>query len=129
MGVFSIFIRLVKSQERISDVFCVDVRGGFSVVLKATHKDTGDVFAVKVIKKNVNEEDIELLKREIAIMRTIKHKHILRLHEIYEDDEHVYIIMELYLYGYRLILVLQVLSCLIGLLIRDFTLNVMLLML
>jgi len=35
------------------------------------------------------KEDIKLLKREIDIMKKVDHKNILKLHEIYEDDQKV----------------------------------------
>jgi calcium/calmodulin-dependent protein kinase I len=41
------------------------------------------------------QEDIKLLKREIEIMKQVDHVNILKLIEIYEDDEKVYIVMEL----------------------------------
>jgi len=69
--------------------------GGFSVVLEATSKKDGEKYAVKVIDKSLIKEDIKLLKREIDIMKKVDHKNILKLHEIYEDDEKVYIVMEL----------------------------------
>jgi len=41
------------------------------------------------------QEDIKLLKREIEIMKQVDHVNILKLIEIYEDDDKVYIVMEL----------------------------------
>lgn len=69
--------------------------GGFSVVKEATSKADGEKYAVKIIEKSVIKEDIKLLKREIEIMKKVDHKNILKLHEIFEDDEKVYIVMEL----------------------------------
>lgn len=69
--------------------------GGFSVVKEATSKADGEKYAVKIIEKSVIKEDIKLLKREIEIMKQVDHKNILKLHEIFEDDEKVYIVMEL----------------------------------
>eukprot|EP01128_Nolandella_sp_AFSM9_P011388 TRINITY_DN80_c0_g1_i1.p1 TRINITY_DN80_c0_g1~~TRINITY_DN80_c0_g1_i1.p1 ORF type:complete len:378 (+),score=126.02 TRINITY_DN80_c0_g1_i1:49-1134(+) len=69
--------------------------GGFSVVVEATSKSDGEKYAVKIIDKTMIKEDIKLLKREIDIMKKVNHTNILKLHEIYEDDEKVYIVMEL----------------------------------
>jgi len=69
--------------------------GGFSVVVEATSKTDGEKYAVKIIDKQLIKEDIKLLKREIDIMKKVDHKNILKLHEIYEDDAKVYIVMEL----------------------------------
>jgi serine/threonine protein kinase len=70
-------------------------RGGFSVVCEATRKEDGNKFAVKIVEKTLIQEDIKLLKREIEIMKKVNHVNILKLIEIFEDDEHVYIVMEL----------------------------------
>jgi len=69
--------------------------GGFSVVKECTSKADGEKYAVKIIEKNALKEDIKLLKREIDIMKKVSHKNILQLHEIFEDNERVYIVMEL----------------------------------
>jgi calcium/calmodulin-dependent protein kinase I len=69
--------------------------GGFSIVVEATSKRDGEKYAVKIIDKSMIKEDIKLLKREIDIMKKVDHKNILKLHEIYEDDQKVYIVMEL----------------------------------
>eukprot|EP01120_Amphizonella_sp_Union-15-10_P007060 TRINITY_DN2347_c0_g4_i1.p1 TRINITY_DN2347_c0_g4~~TRINITY_DN2347_c0_g4_i1.p1 ORF type:complete len:272 (+),score=68.08 TRINITY_DN2347_c0_g4_i1:278-1093(+) len=41
------------------------------------------------------QDDIRLLKREIDIMKRVEHPNILKLHEIYESKEKVFIVMEL----------------------------------
>jgi serine/threonine protein kinase len=70
-------------------------QGGFSVVKECTSKSDGEKYAVKIIEKNALKEDIKLLKREIEIMKKVSHENILKLHEIFEDAEKVYIVMEL----------------------------------
>jgi len=70
-------------------------QGGFSVVRECTSKVDGEKYAVKIIEKNALKEDIKLLRREIEIMKKVNHKNILKLHEIFEDNEKVYIVMEL----------------------------------
>jgi len=70
-------------------------RGGFSIVVEATSRANGEKYAVKIVEKSVIQEDIKLLKREIDIMKQVEHENILKLIEIYEDDENVYIVMEL----------------------------------
>jgi len=71
-------------------------RGGFSIVKKATNRDSGDVFAIKIIeKKEQTEEELNLLHREIDIMRKLKHKNIIGLFEVYDEKDHIYLVMEL----------------------------------
>jgi calcium/calmodulin-dependent protein kinase I len=70
-------------------------RGGFSVVVEGTSKKDGEKYAVKIIEKSLIQDDIKLLRREIEIMKKVSHPSILKLHEIYEDEDKVYIVMEL----------------------------------
>ena len=62
---------------------------------EAISKKTKEKFAVKIIEKSMLQDDIKLLRREIQIMKKVDHPNILKLHEIYEDDDKVYIVMEL----------------------------------
>jgi len=70
-------------------------RGGFSVVYKAKEISTGKHFAIKRIQKDEEGVDIELLKREIYIMKKVDHPNILKLYEVYEDDDHFFLVLEL----------------------------------
>jgi len=71
-------------------------RGGFSVVRKAVHKQSKGVFAVKIIEKNPESaEELQLLQREIDIMRKLRHKNIIQLEEVYDDETHIYLVLEL----------------------------------
>lgn len=73
--------------------------GGFSVVVEGTSKKDGEKYAVKIIEKSLIQDDIKLLRREIEIMKKVSHPSILKLHEIYEDEDKVYIVMELYVFS------------------------------
>jgi len=71
-------------------------RGGFSVVVEATKKGTQEKFAVKCIKKTMVEgDDIKLLRREIQIMKRVSHANILKLFEVFEDEDEFFLVMEL----------------------------------
>ncbi|KAL6060960.1 calcium calmodulin-dependent protein kinase type 1G [Balamuthia mandrillaris] len=70
-------------------------KGGFSVVYKATKKSTGEKFAIKRIQKDEEGVDIELLKREIYIMKKVNHPNILKLFEVYEDEDYFFLVLEL----------------------------------
>ena len=76
-------------------------RGGFSVVVEGTHKKTGERFAIKCIKKTMVEgDDIKLLRREIKIMKRVNHPNILKLYEVFEDDEEFFLAMELFVFTF-----------------------------
>jgi len=74
-------------------------RGGFSVVREGTNKETGDKVAIKVIEKNNlvdgKGEELNLLHREIDIMKKLHHKNIIALVDVFEEPTHIYIILEL----------------------------------
>ncbi|TMW62159.1 hypothetical protein Poli38472_009652 [Pythium oligandrum] len=70
--------------------------GRFSRVCEATHKHTGATHAVKIIDKGkLSATERELLRTEIAILKLVTHPNIIRLHEIYEDKQNIYIVTEL----------------------------------
>lgn len=70
--------------------------GGFGKVYKVRHKVSKNVYAIKVINKaKIIEHDlVEQIKLEVEIMYKLDHKHIVKLHNHYEDDESFYLILE-----------------------------------
>jgi len=72
-------------------------RGGFSVVVEAVERASGKKYAIKCIKKTMVEgDDIKLLRREIKIMKKVDHPNILKLFEVFEDEDEFYLVMELF---------------------------------
>ena len=69
--------------------------GGFGKVYKVRHKQSKNVFAIKVInKKKILEHDlVEQIKLEVKIMYKLNHNHILKLYNHYEDDDNFYLIL------------------------------------
>ncbi|GAX19767.1 calcium/calmodulin-dependent protein kinase I [Fistulifera solaris] len=68
--------------------------GHYGVVRKCMHRETGEVYAIKSIRKSkVNK--IEVLKREIEILKEVKHPHIIQLFDVYEDERYLHLITEL----------------------------------
>lgn len=66
------------------------------MVVEGTNKKTGDKCAIKCIKKTMVEgEDIKLLRREVQIMKKVNHPNVLKLYEVFEDDEEFFLVMEL----------------------------------
>eukprot|EP01130_Rhizamoeba_saxonica_P000001 TRINITY_DN0_c0_g1_i1.p1 TRINITY_DN0_c0_g1~~TRINITY_DN0_c0_g1_i1.p1 ORF type:complete len:296 (-),score=71.16 TRINITY_DN0_c0_g1_i1:44-931(-) len=67
-----------------------------SVVYEATSKKSGDSFAVKKIEKNImDDKGRDLVFKEVEIMKGVEHKGVLKLYEIFEDNDSIYIVMEL----------------------------------
>jgi serine/threonine protein kinase len=70
--------------------------GGYGKVIKASHKKTGMIRAIKFIPKNnlkfgYTDEDIF---REIEILRNLQHPNIIKLYEFYSDNEYFYLVDE-----------------------------------
>ena len=61
----------------------------------AIHKKTGKRVAIKVMKKSVmTPQDVELVKQEIEIMKISQHPNLIRMLDVFENIEHIYIVME-----------------------------------
>eukprot|EP00347_Sterkiella_histriomuscorum_P019499 403341396 len=70
-------------------------RGKFGQVKLAIHKKTQKKVAVKVIKKkDMNLNEIELQKREIEVLKICQHPNIIRLLDVFENPEYIYIVLE-----------------------------------
>jgi len=70
--------------------------GTFGSVKLAKKAKTGKLVAVKILEKSRirDQADMERIIREIKILKEIKHKNIVKLHEIVENNEKIYLIME-----------------------------------
>ena len=70
-------------------------KGKFGLVKAAQHKKTGKRVAVKVMsKKEMTVQDVELQRREIEILKMCQHPFIIRLLDIFENQDYIYIVME-----------------------------------
>ena len=58
---------------------------------------TNEIFAGKVISKSQlkKSDQKEKICQEITIHRSLKHKHIVGFHDYFEDNNHIYIILEI----------------------------------
>lgn len=71
-------------------------RGRYGVVKKATHKESGQTFAVKMICKcKCNPKEMEVFEREVEIMRLAAHPSCVSLKESIATSRYLYIVMEL----------------------------------
>ena len=71
--------------------------GAFGKVLLGKHILTEEKVAIKILDKmilNETPEDYELVKKEISILKIVKHKYIVQLYEIMQTAQHIFIIME-----------------------------------
>lgn len=66
--------------------------GKFGVVKLGIHKETGRKVAIKTINKNnMSLEDQGLVKTEIEILKVCQHPNIIKLYDVYENIDNIYI--------------------------------------
>jgi len=58
------------------------------------HRDTKEWYAIKSIRKS-KVGKLEVLKREIDILKEVKHPNIIELIEVHEDEKYIHLVTEL----------------------------------
>ncbi len=84
-------------------------KGSFAKVHKAIKKRDGKEYAIKTIEKAKifeHTRNLQSMEREIEILRMLNHPSIIKLHEVYENDLYIHIVLE-YLRGGELFQQLQ----------------------
>ncbi|XKL59972.1 hypothetical protein PGB90_000988 [Kerria lacca] len=72
-------------------------KGGFAKCYEIKDMNTNQIFAGKIVSKKllVKSNQKEKMTQEINIHRNVKHKHIVGFHGFFEDNDFVYVILEL----------------------------------
>ena len=70
--------------------------GTFGNVKLGKHLSSGQLVAVKILEKKriTDQADVERVIREIKILKSIRHPHIIKLYEIIETKARIFLIME-----------------------------------
>jgi len=69
--------------------------GAFAVVKEGQKKGTRETYAIKIVTKaKLTEEDDLALQDEIQILSALRHPHIIRLYETFEDPKFYYLVTE-----------------------------------
>ena len=56
------------------------------------HKETGEKVAIKILtKKDMSARELELAKTEIEILKICQHPNIVRIYDIFENVDFIYI--------------------------------------
>jgi len=91
--------QILKKGQTINDKYEVEnvIGSGQSVVKKGIHKITKKEYAIKFISKKVKGQTLprSCIDKEIELLRSLSHSNIVQLHECLENDETVYVVMEL----------------------------------
>ena len=86
-------VKTVEDFNRIYTVGSIIGTGEFSEVKMA--ESIQGKLAVKCIQLSKIRNELHLLDREIKIMKKIRHPNIIRIHDIYKNEDFYYITMEL----------------------------------
>ncbi|CAJ1051839.1 calcium/calmodulin-dependent protein kinase type 1D-like isoform X1 [Xyrichtys novacula] len=96
MGRKEIICSWKKNTNNIKDVFEFKGKmgsGTFSEVYMVREKTTGELYALKCLKKkHLIRSNLE---NEINVLRRIKHDHVVGLEDFYESRTHYYLVMQL----------------------------------
>jgi calcium/calmodulin-dependent protein kinase I len=69
--------------------------GAFSVVKEGSHRQSSDSYAIKIVTKSkLSKEDEIALKDEIQVLTELKHKHIIRLYDVFDESQFYYLVTE-----------------------------------
>jgi len=71
-------------------------KGAFSTIYKGKHKDTGKYYAIKEISFENLEKIRDSIKREFTLMKNLNHKNIIKLHEVFfdNDEKNIYLVID-----------------------------------
>jgi len=74
--------------------------GNFAIVKIAIHRQSGERFALKIIDKKKfimanTKRRPNALMEEVEILRSVSHPNIIGIHDVYETDKTLYLVLEL----------------------------------
>lgn len=70
-------------------------KGAFGKVALATHKLTNKQVALKMIEKSaLKPGQLEKVAAEVKLMSAIRHRHVIRLLEVFETNHHLFMVLE-----------------------------------
>ena len=73
-------------------------QGAYGIVYKGKKEDTGDTVAIKRIPfaDSTPEGGVPCnVIREISLLRELDHPNVVKLYDVYEDESHICLVMEL----------------------------------
>ena len=96
---FSELLKKVIGYLKFNDYYEIQTmigKGKFGIVNLGIHKKTNQKVAIKIINKSSlkSQEDKELIRSEIDIMKLCHHPNIIRLLDHFENAEYIFIVME-----------------------------------
>ena len=91
-------LKIATGYTNLLDIYEVKNKlgsGKFGLVKLGIDKKTGQKVAIKIMKKStMDSSDLELVRTEIEILKICQHPNIIRLYNVFENADYLYIIME-----------------------------------
>ena len=89
----------LDADKQISDYILHDEigSGGFAKVVQGIHIPTGEKVAIKIMDKIqlfTDPLNLRRVKTEISLLKIVRHKNIIKLYEVIETPQKIYLIME-----------------------------------
>jgi serine/threonine protein kinase len=71
-------------------------RGGFGKVMQVRHNSSGNIYAMKILKKSElqRRRQVERTKTERTILAAIRHPFIVQLHYAFQNNQKLYMVMD-----------------------------------
>ncbi|KAJ3363811.1 Protein kinase [Allomyces javanicus] len=71
-------------------------QGAYGKVKRGVHMTTGEEVAIKIIEKSTlrQPKEIARVQREIRYLKLIHHPHIVKVHDVHETKDQIFIVME-----------------------------------
>jgi calcium/calmodulin-dependent protein kinase I len=70
-------------------------KGSFAVVKEGLHKESAQRVAIKIVDKKDAVFDAESLEQEIATMKKVNHPNCVQLHEVFDEPNKTYLVLDL----------------------------------
>lgn len=88
-------IKKIMSHSDLNEIYEIKDKlgnGKFGLVRLGIHRYTNKKVAIKIMsKKEMNNEDLELVKTEIEILKICQHPNIIRLYDVIENIDYIFI--------------------------------------
>jgi serine/threonine protein kinase len=91
-------LRIVTGFTNLTDLYEIKEQvgnGKFGLIKIGINKKTRKQVAIKIMsKKDMTNQDLELVRTEIEILKICQHPNIIQLYDVFENLDYFYIIME-----------------------------------
>jgi len=91
---------LLPSQSKVNlddfQLLKVVGKGGYGKVFQVVKKDTQNIYAMKVLKKDflIKSKNVEYTKAERDILQKVQHPFIVSLHYCFQNQQKIYLVMD-----------------------------------